>query len=85
MTIDTKKLRTVINDDEVSDEELVQQIEPEKLLNHIDAQEVEIKRLKEALYLALEYWAHRQQRYKNRSPVWVQKARDALSGEPNGA
>jgi len=32
-----------------------------------------------ALELALEYWAHRQQRYKNRSPVWVQDARAALA------
>jgi hypothetical protein len=32
-----------------------------------------------ALKLALEYWAHRQQRYKNRHPVWVQAAQDALA------
>ena len=32
-----------------------------------------------ALNLAIEYWGHRQQRYKNRSPVWVQKARAALA------
>ena len=31
-----------------------------------------------ALELALEYWAHRQQRYKNRSPVWVEKSRAIL-------
>lgn len=30
-----------------------------------------------ALQLALEYWAHRQQRYKNRHPAWVQAARAA--------
>jgi len=35
--------------------------------------------LLEALQLALEYWAHRQQRYKNRSPVWVQDARAAIA------
>lgn len=35
--------------------------------------------LAEALELALEYWAHRQQRYKNRSPVWVVDARQALA------
>ena len=29
--------------------------------------------------LALEYWAHRQQRYKNRSPVWVEDARAFLA------
>ncbi len=32
-----------------------------------------------ALELGLEYWSHRQQRYKNRSPVWVEKARDAIA------
>lgn len=48
----------------------------------IDSQAAEIERLEEALYLAIEYWTHRQQRYKNRTPVWVQKARAALSGEP---
>ena len=32
-----------------------------------------------ALHLALEYWAHREQRYKNRSPVWVQKSREAIA------
>lgn len=53
-------------------------------LNERNAKEAEIERLEEALYLALEYWTHRQQRYKNRNPVWVQKARAALSGEPNG-
>lgn len=35
--------------------------------------------LEEALNLALEYWQDRQQRYKNRSPVWVQVARAALA------
>lgn len=33
----------------------------------------------EAGNLALEYWAHRQQRYKNRHPIWVQKMRAALA------
>jgi len=32
----------------------------------------------EALKLGLEYWQHRQQRYKNRHPVWVVDAREAL-------
>ena len=32
-----------------------------------------------ALRLALEYWAHRQQRYKNRHPVWVDAANAALA------
>jgi hypothetical protein len=35
--------------------------------------------LVEALELALEYWAHRQQRYRNRHPVWVQEANKALA------
>lgn len=43
------------------------------------ATEAENARLREALTLALEYWAHRQQRYKNRHPAWVQAARAALS------
>lgn len=30
------------------------------------------------LKLALEYWTDRQQRYKNRAPVWVQEARALL-------
>lgn len=40
--------------------------------------DAEIARYREALGLALEYWSHRQQRYKNRHPVWVQKALAAL-------
>ena len=32
-----------------------------------------------ALRLGLEYWAHRQQRYTNRHPVWVKQARAALA------
>ena len=35
--------------------------------------------LVEALELALEYWAHRQKRYKNRHPVWVGKAKTSLA------
>lgn len=35
--------------------------------------------LLEALELGLEYWAHRQQRYRNRHPVWVEKARAAIA------
>ena len=37
-----------------------------------------------ALHLALEYWAHREQRYKNRSPVWVQKSRSAIAKATQG-
>ena len=41
--------------------------------------------LLEALKLALEHWRHRQQRYKNSSPVWVQAARAAIAtGERDG-
>ena len=35
------------------------------------------KQMTQALDLALEYWGHRQQRYKNRNPVWVEAAREA--------
>ena len=38
--------------------------------------------LASALKLALEYWEHRQHRYKNRSPVWVKEARNALCHYP---
>jgi DNA repair exonuclease SbcCD ATPase subunit len=31
-----------------------------------------------ALNLALEYWRHRQQRYKNRHPAWVEAANEAI-------
>ncbi|QCP82380.1 hypothetical protein D0C27_11010 [Alcaligenes faecalis] len=51
-------------------------------LNERNAKSAEVEQLEEALYLALEYWTHRQQRYRNRTPTWVQKARAALSGEP---
>jgi BMFP domain-containing protein YqiC len=40
-----------------------------------------IAKLEDALKLGLEYWAHRQQRYKNRSPIWVERAREALKDE----
>lgn len=32
-----------------------------------------------ALKLALEYWNHRQRRYKNRHPVWVDAALSAIA------
>lgn len=44
--------------------------------------EAENERLRAAVVLALEYWKHRQQRYKNRSPAWVQSARRALEQNP---
>jgi hypothetical protein len=37
-----------------------------------------------AAKLALEYWAHREQRYKNRSPVWVQETRAAIAKATGG-
>lgn len=40
--------------------------------------------LLDALQLSLEYWAHREQRYKNRSPVWVQEARAAIAKAKGG-
>ncbi len=53
------------------------------------AEEAEMMRLRDenalkdhALKLALEYWKHRQQRYKNRAPVWVQEARKVLGDTP---
>jgi hypothetical protein len=39
-----------------------------------------VKVLDMALDLALEYWAHKQQRYKNRHPAWVQAAHAARNG-----
>ena len=39
----------------------------------------DILALHEAGRLALEYWADRQQRYKNRAPVWVQQMRAAIA------
>lgn len=44
----------------------------------IEELEAEVERRDAVLRLALEYWAHRQQRYKNRHPVWVQQARATL-------
>ena len=41
--------------------------------------------LVEALDLALEYWAHRQQRYSNRHPAWVVAARAAIAKAREGA
>ena len=41
--------------------------------------EAGVAELEAAGKLALEYWAHRQMRYKNRSPVWVQDMRAALA------
>jgi hypothetical protein len=45
---------------------------------YIEASEVD--GLVHAMKLALEYWEHRQMRYKNRAPVWVTEARKALEG-----
>lgn len=35
--------------------------------------------LVEAAKLAMEYWAHRQQRYENRHPAWVTKTRAIIA------
>lgn len=43
------------------------------------AAKADAERLAGAGKLALEYWAHRQQRYKNRHPVWVQEMNAALA------
>lgn len=43
------------------------------------AAEALVAEIREALELALEYWAHKQQRYKNRHPAWVVAAKAALS------
>lgn len=45
----------------------------------IAAHQPGVTQLVEALELALEYWRHRQQRYKNRRPKWVITAEDALA------
>lgn len=47
--------------------------------DHLKARVAE---LESALKLALEYWQHRQQRYKNRFPSWVVAAKEALK-EPD--
>lgn len=46
-----------------------------------ETQAAEIERLTAALELALEYWQHRQQRYKNRHPAWVKAAHAALNAD----
>ena len=48
-------------------------------VEHFNAIKAERDQLLGALNLALEYWSHRQQRYTNRSPVWVQEARAAIA------
>lgn len=49
----------------------------------IAALKARVVELEAGLNLALEYWAHRMRRYKNRSPVWVENARALLSeGKP---
>lgn len=42
------------------------------------AAEAEVRKLKMALQLALKYWQDRQQRYKNKHPLWVVRARKVL-------
>lgn len=45
---------------------------------HILVLEDRMAEMKSALKLALEYWENRLKRYKNRSPVWVKEAKEAL-------
>jgi hypothetical protein len=47
-------------------------------MDELETAQENVENLSYALKLALEYWSHRQQRYKNRSPVWVQEARRML-------
>lgn len=64
------------------DQVLIKAATPSIMLNLLAERDA----LEEALVLALVYWKERQQRYKNRSPVWVEKARAALAqanGEPH--
>ncbi len=49
------------------------------LAREVIALRAEVADYRDAAELALEYWAHRMQRYKNRAPVWVQKTRAALT------
>lgn len=44
----------------------------------LTAERERVARLVGAGELALKYWADRQQRYKNRAPVWVEQMRTAL-------
>lgn len=79
-----RELRKQINlDHDVRPKALLVRTEQlETLLDLADenaALKADVKRKGDALNLALEYWSHRQQRYKNRWPVWVQKAKEAIT------
>jgi hypothetical protein len=45
---------------------------------HMDAQSI-VPEMIATLKLAVEYFNHRQRRYKNRHPVWVERARAILA------
>lgn len=49
-----------------------------KVRQEVIALREEVRVLSEAANLALEYWKHRQQRYKNRRPAWVIATEEAL-------
>lgn len=53
------------------------------LENNIKTLKVRLAGLEGVLRLALEYWQHRQQRYKNRFPSWVVAAKEALKEPAN--
>ena len=53
------------------------------LLEENDRLRARVAELEGVLRLALEYWQHRQQRYKNRFPAWVVAAKEALKEPTN--
>ena len=48
-------------------------------VNTYEERERLLEEAQNAFRLALEYWEDRQQRYRNRSPVWVKSARAFLA------
>lgn len=52
-----------------------------KRIVELEAQKAELLGV---IALALKYWADRQQRYKNRRPIWVQRAMVAVSNVKGG-
>ena len=68
-----------------SDARMVRKIAAENaaLKEENERLEARMAGMESALKLALEYWQHRMQRYKNRSPVWVREAKEALKEPVN--
>ena len=81
------ELRAFINKPGLSGTEgiYIAQIETSDCLDTIEIQAAHIAGLEAALKLGLEYWAHRQQRYRNRHPAWVIAARAALQPKETAA